>query len=142
MNNIKWKIKKGSYRAFQSVIKVALRFMPYPKQKLITGSDSILKISVILKQEKIEKILLVCSKSVRKRGMLNELIKGLEREEIAYTIFEDIQPNPTIENVEAGYKLYTQNKCQGIVAIGGGSPLDCAKIIGIKLVILSLLMKR
>ena len=132
MNKLIWEIKKGSYRAYQSIMKIALRVIPYPKQKVLTGSGCILEIPAVLKEEKIEKILLVCSKSVRRRGMLDGLIEGLEKENIAYVIFEDIQPNPTIRNVEKGYQAYINHKCQGIVAIGGGSPLDCAKIIGVK----------
>jgi alcohol dehydrogenase class IV len=45
-------------------------------------------------------------------------------------VYDEVQPNPTIQNVESGLKLYLANNCQGIVAFGGGSPIDCAKLIG------------
>lgn len=62
--------------------------------------------------------------------LLDGFLASLSGKNIRYTVFDDVQPNPTIENVEAGRKIYKQNKCKAIIAFGGGSPIDCAKIIG------------
>jgi len=51
---------------------------------------------------------------------------------LKYTVFSDLQPNPTDENIEAGYKVFKDNGCLGIVAFGGGSAMDCAKGIAAK----------
>ncbi len=45
--------------------------------------------------------------------------------------FDDVIPNPRDSNVCAGVRLYKEHKCDGIVTVGGGSPMDCAKGIGI-----------
>lgn len=55
----------------------------------------------------------------------------MEAENISSILFDDIVPNPRDTNVLAGVKLYREHKCDGIVTIGGGSPMDCAKGIGI-----------
>ena len=45
-------------------------------------------------------------------------------------VFDDVVPNPTIDNIEAGKACYEENKCEAIIALGGGSVMDCAKMIG------------
>jgi len=61
------------------------------------------------------------------------LLSALSENGVEYTIFDEVKPNPTIENVEEGRKLYKENKCDGIIGFGGGSPIDCAKIIGARI---------
>ena len=50
---------------------------------------------------------------------------------IAYDVYSNIKPNPTIENVQSGVEAYKQSGADCIVAIGGGSSMDTAKAIGI-----------
>ncbi len=76
-------------------------------------------------------VLIVTDKGVRDAGWVEDVIKALEAEMIQYTIFDDVVPNPRDTNVLAGVKCYREHKCDGIVTIGGGSPMDCAKGIGI-----------
>lgn len=132
MNSLFWSLQKCSYRAYQTLMSLIVKHIPFPKQTVICGYGSIAKIPEILTENKVSHILLVCSKSVRKHGLLDKLLHNLDSKDISYTLFEEIKPNPTTANVEEGHKLYIENACQGIVAIGGGSPLDCAKLIGVK----------
>lgn len=76
-------------------------------------------------------VLIVTDKGVRDAGWVEDVINALEAEMIQYTIFDDVVPNPRDTNVLAGVKCYREHKCDGIVTIGGGSPMDCAKGIGI-----------
>ena len=52
---------------------------------------------------------------------------------LPYALFNDLSPNPTSDQVEAGVQVYRQTGCDGIVALGGGSPMDCAKAIGARI---------
>lgn len=133
MSSLVWNFKKGYYRCYQSMIRIYLTFVKYPQQQLIARAGGITSIPSILKENNFKHICLICSKSIRKNGLLNELITGLEKEAITYSIFENIHPNTTTEDVEEGYKVYRDNKCEAIIAVGGGSVMDCAKIIGIKI---------
>jgi len=51
----------------------------------------------------------------------------LKKESVNYFIYDKTVPNPTIDNIEEALKIYNTNNCNGIVAFGGGSPIDCAK---------------
>ncbi len=79
----------------------------------------------------IQKVLIVTDPGVINAGWCTELQNSLENEAISYSIFSDITPNPRDHETMAGAKAYLENDCNGIIAIGGGSPMDCAKGIGI-----------
>lgn len=127
-----WNIKKLCYRTFQFFQKTGVQIMNYPKQHVLSGSGTIAQIPKILSKNDINNVLLVCSNSVLKSGHLDAVLHQLTQMKIAYTCFHDIEPNPSTTTVERGYRQYLENHCQGIVTIGGGSPMDCAKIIGIR----------
>ena len=75
---------------------------------------------------------LVCSDpALEAAGLVEKVTELLEREGHAYTCFLDIKPNPTIENVQAGVEAYRDAGADYLIAIGGGSVMDCAKAIGI-----------
>jgi len=65
-----------------------------------------------------------------KLGLPNRMLSALDKAGIKYTVFSDIQPNPTSDDVENGFRVYKENACRAIVAFGGGAPMDCAKAIG------------
>lgn len=132
MYNIVWTMKKGCFRIYQHIMKLAMKFMTYPEQQIVKNPGGINNIPNFLKFQNVNRILLVCSRSVKRQGLLDDLCSELEKQKIIYTIFEDVDPNTTTTNVENGYQVYIEKQCKGFVAIGGGSVLDCAKIIAIK----------
>ncbi len=79
----------------------------------------------------IQKVLVVTDPGVVAAGWADEVIAGLEAEGLSHVLFSDVTPNPRAEEVMAGADFYQSNGCDGIVAVGGGSPIDCAKGIGI-----------
>jgi len=81
----------------------------------------------------LKRVLLVTDKDLMGLGLPNGLLASLAEHGVAYTVFDEVQPNPTIENVEAGVRAYKEHGCDAIVAFGGGSPMDCAKTIGARL---------
>ena len=75
---------------------------------------------------------LVCSDpDLIKFGVTSKVTTLLEKGNIAYEIYSNIKPNPTIENVVSGVKACKEAKADFIIAIGGGSSMDTAKAIGI-----------
>lgn len=64
-------------------------------------------------------------------GPVEQTVKSLEKAGIKSTIFKDVEPNPKDVNVYAGLEVYKANGCDLIVTVGGGSPHDCGKGIGI-----------
>jgi alcohol dehydrogenase len=77
------------------------------------------------------KVLVVTDSGVSLHGWTAEVVKSLASEGLDYTIFDNVTPNPKAEEVMAGSRFYTYEHCDSIVAVGGGSPMDCAKGIGI-----------
>lgn len=77
------------------------------------------------------KILLVTDKGIISSGWINEITELLESKNINYVIYSNVHSNPRTEEVLEGAELYDSENCDVIVAMGGGSPMDCAKGIGI-----------
>lgn len=69
--------------------------------------------------------------SARRLGFLSLLEEALKEENIEPVLFERVEPNPSSITVEEGADLFKKERCELIVALGGGSPLDAAKGIGI-----------
>jgi alcohol dehydrogenase len=128
--SMKWALKKAAYRAVQKGMKRTARFIPIPIPVLLTGPGSVTMLAENIRARGLKHVLVVTDKVLVNLKLLDGFLASLRKEGIAYTLFDDVQPNPTIENVEAGRKIYRQNRCEGLVAFGGGSSMDCAKIIG------------
>jgi len=77
------------------------------------------------------KVLLVTDKGVISAGWAEEIALCLKKEGLSCNIFSDISPNPRAEEVMKGAEIYREEGCNVIVSVGGGSPMDCAKGIGI-----------
>lgn len=122
--------KKIYCRTFQFCFKIGMCFLNYRAPVLVKGSNALLDIPKILKTKEIANVFIVTDSNIVKLGLIDALYLELEKENIKVTIFDQVIPNPTISNVEMGLKEYQNNQCQAIVAVGGGSPMDCAKMIG------------
>ena len=75
--------------------------------------------------------LIVTDKPLVKIGLVGEVAEKLGQNGITSTIYDGVQPNPTVMNVEAGLALLKANKCDFVISLGGGSPHDCAKGIAL-----------
>ncbi|WP_068312473.1 L-threonine dehydrogenase [Polycladidibacter hongkongensis] len=75
--------------------------------------------------------LIVCGPVLKKMGVVDAVAALFADSGIATYVFSGVQPNPTIANVEAGVALLKQHDCDFVIALGGGSPIDCAKGIAL-----------
>lgn len=123
-------IKKIASRVFQGVMYVAMPLLPWRKPELLVGENKILELPSLIKKQGLSKVLVVTSKELVDLGLLNGLFAQMKTDSLEYVIYDGTIPNPTIDNIEEGLALYKENNCQGIIAFGGGSPMDCAKGIG------------
>ena len=129
-----WTLKKASFRVFHMTMKVGAMIMPFPVPKLITGAGSVKKLAEQVKSDGLSKVLVVTDRVLMDLKIPDSLLASLDEQGIQYKVFAEVQPNPTINNIEDGLQHYRLNKCDGIIAIGGGSPIDCAKVIGARVV--------
>lgn len=127
-------INKVWCRTFQAVMKVVSYFLGYRMPEYIDGPGSIKHLDEFMKDKGAKKVLVVTDPGLVKLGLHKGMLEGFEESGIEYVIYGEVSPNPTSDNVEAGYKMYVENGCQCIVGFGGGSPMDCAKGIAAKAV--------
>ena len=93
------------------------------------GSRSVIPEEV--KRRNLKKAFIVTDNDLVKFGVVKQVTDILEQAAIPYTTFAEVKQNPTVTNVKAGVKAYAASAADFIIAIGGGSPTDTAKAIGI-----------
>ena len=95
------------------------------------GAGAINAIPDEIKARGFKKAFVASDPDLIKFGITAKVTDLLDKAEIPYTVFSDIKPNPTIENVQNGVAAFKAAEADCIVAIGGGSSMDTAKAIGI-----------
>ena len=123
-------IKRLYCRAYQLAFRAALPVLPYRQPGLL---DHLHEIAPLLEQRQISSVLLVADAGVRSLGLTAGLEDSLARAQIACAVYEQRTPNPTIDNVEEARALYIDGRAQAIIAVGGGSAMDCAKVVGARI---------
>lgn len=117
-------------RTFQTILKISIPFLPYRKPKIV---GSVKALPEILKKKKRTSVLIITDESIAKLGLTKRLEKALKDHGISYTIYDKTVANPTTANVEEAMELYLENGCNAIIGFGGGSSMDCAKGVGIRI---------
>lgn len=82
----------------------------------------------------ITKVLLVTDPGIYNAGVVNPVVESLQKAGIQVILFQKVEPNPHVRLVAEGSKLYAEEGCNGLVAVGGGSSMDTAKAIGVEVV--------
>lgn len=106
-----------------------MNFLPWRTPEVLEGPNSICQLPAMIKKDGLSKVMIVTGKNVTRLGLFQPMLDALDQAEIQYVIFNDLQPNPTDINVEDGVETYRKTNCQGFIAFGGGSPMDCCKAI-------------
>ena len=109
---------------------VASFFLSFREPVIIKGENSFENLTKLLKSYNKKNVLLVTDNTLHNLKMDEKVYTYFDKENINYTLYYNIDANPTIKQVEEGVNVYVSNKCDCIVVIGGGSPMDCAKAIG------------
>jgi len=124
-------VEKIYCRVFQACFRIAMPFLPYRNPKVLASEQ---EIAEVLIQNKISSVLIVTDASLHKLGLLEPLKSELENARIQYTVYDKTVANPTVANVEEARAQYRENHCNAIIGFGGGSPMDCAKAVGARIV--------
>jgi len=99
--------------------------------EIVFGNGAIETVANYAKNLALQNVLLVTDPGIVAAGWVEQVIDQLQVADIGFVVFEDVSPNPRMEEVMLGASTYIENECDGIIALGGGSPMDCAKGIGI-----------
>lgn len=95
------------------------------------GAGAVAEVGKELASRGFKKALVCCGKHIIKSGEINKILDPMTAEGVAHEIYNDIKPNPTIENVQNGVAAFKAAQADCIVAVGGGSIMDTAKAIGV-----------
>lgn len=83
-------------------------------------------------KEGYRSVFIACGNTIQRENMLDGLIWALQEKGIKTTIYSGIVSDPTVDNVEKGLVLLKENQCDCVIAAGGGSVLDCTKVIALR----------
>lgn len=122
-----WQVKKAFFRVYQQTFRVAMCIFDWSEPTLLEGPGAIRKLPEFIKSKGLNKVLVVTDKGLMGIHLLDSLFEELDKAGVEYVVYDGTQPNPSIENIEDARALYVDNNCQGVIAFGGGSPMDCAK---------------
>lgn len=123
-------LEKIYYRSYQLMFKLAAYFLGIKEPKVIEGENSLSKIPALLKEKELSHPLVVTDNGIHSLGLINPLFDYLKENKVEFSYFHDVVANPTIANVNDGLKMYKEGNCDSIIVVGGGSAIDCAKMIG------------
>lgn len=120
-------LKKIYSRIYQRAFRLVLPVLPYRNPYVLHDLNAL--DVILLKKENLKKVLIVTDKGIVENKIINYVYEALEGK-VASVLYDKTDANPSPLNVKEALSLYKDNNCEGIIAIGGGSSLDCAKAVG------------
>ncbi len=126
-------LRNAYYRVYQFIFNIGAHFLYWRRPIQVSGIGSAERIPEILKDEGVTKALIVTGPSVGKR-LAPIVTAALDKAGISWVMFAEVEANPKVSTVEKARSMYVENGCNGFIAIGGGSPMDCAKAAAARIV--------
>lgn len=96
------------------------------------GIGAVMQVGAEVKKLGVTKALLVTDPGIYQAGVTNPVVESLQEAGVEVAVFNKVEPNPPVRLVAEGSKLYAEENCNGLVAVGGGSSMDTAKAIGVE----------
>jgi len=123
------KIKLFS-RIYQKIMKVACYFIKWPKPFVIEGTNSSLEIVNVIKENKLQRPLIIVDPFIDQIGLMKHTLDSLDQNNIKYIKNIDVKSEPNVLMIEDIVSIYKESNCDSIIAVGGGSIIDTAKLVG------------
>lgn len=112
-------------------MKLAAAIMPIRDPELTVGPGAAATLADVIATHNVKNVLLVTSAGIVKRGQTDGLTDALKKHGIESIIFDGVLPDPTFSVVNQGLAALRDGSCDGIIAFGGGSAMDTAKVIAV-----------
>ncbi|MFA9558681.1 iron-containing alcohol dehydrogenase [Evansella sp. AB-rgal1] len=97
----------------------------------LMGRGCLNEVGPYIQELGLNKALVVTDKFLNQNGIAGKVLDQLTAVGVEFVVYDDVKPNPTTKNVHDGVAVYNENNCNFIVSVGGGSPQDAAKGIGL-----------
>ena len=122
-------LRKIKHALYLKLMSVAVNFAPSARHTAFAGKGSSRQLCDHIVRTGVKKVLVVTDKPLRELGVVDRAIAGLLESGIDIAYYDGVLPDPTYEQVAAGVAVVQQHGSEVILAIGGGSSIDAAKII-------------
>src|SRR4030042_4214337 len=106
-------------------------FTFYLPTRIVHGPNSIQETGKEFKNLGATKALVVTDKGVESAGLLESLFESLKKSALPYVVFDEVEEDPGAATVGKGADIALKEKCDGIIVVGGGSPLCAGRAIGV-----------
>ncbi len=122
-------LEKTLHGAAIGATRVMFRFLPDKVPVTFVGAQASQELCEAIAQQRARKVLIVTDRILVELGLVEPIRQALEANGVAASIYDGVEPDPTFAQVEAGYAQLGRDGCDAILALGGGSPMDAAKVI-------------
>jgi alcohol dehydrogenase class IV len=126
---IPFSIQTTLFKAKMKALKGTAKILPFPKPTLFSGPGSSLELCDAIAQMGTRRVLIVTDAMLVKIGLLDAIQQRLNERGIAFFVYDGVKPDPTIDQIERGLEELRRHDCEAILAVGGGSSIDAAKVI-------------
>jgi alcohol dehydrogenase class IV len=123
-------LKVFLHRCYMVIFKYVVMVLPYKWPTTFDGAGSAKELCKHIAAEGHKKVLIVTDAMLVQLGLIDPIKAELDAQGVESTIYDGVKPDPTVDQIEAGFDMYKAENCDGLLAIGGGSSIDAAKVIG------------
>ncbi len=122
-------IKRFLHHLTVAIGRVLAGLLPDRMPLTFVGSDAVRELAASVADLDIGKVLIVTDAMLVQVGVVERVTRLLDDAGVRYAIYSGVEPDPTFDHVEAGLALLEREGCTAVIAVGGGSPMDAAKMI-------------
>lgn len=126
---IPFSLKVLFFKIWQFILKWSSKLLPFRTPQMFIGPGSSLQLCEHIAGTGVKKLLIVTDGMLVKIGLLKPMQEKLQQLGISFVVYDGVLPNPTIAQIETGLAMLKQEGCTAILAVGGGSSIDAAKVI-------------
>jgi alcohol dehydrogenase len=125
-------IKPIFYRGVQAFLRALRPWIPFHFPEVIAAEGALLEVGGYCRAQGYRRVLMVSDATMVKLKHVERLGQALDRESVGWSLYAEVQANPSLHQVEAAYQLFKVFQPDAIVALGGGSAMDAAKALAAK----------
>jgi alcohol dehydrogenase len=124
-------VRKLLHALIQKLIKIVVTFSPGARHTAFAGEGSARQLCEHVLRTGVKRVLVVTDKPLRELGVVAKAVAALEESDIDVAFYDGVLPDPTYDQVTEGAALAKSHGSEAIIAIGGGSSMDAAKVIAV-----------
>jgi alcohol dehydrogenase len=121
--------KKLLHQMYVAIGKVVAKLLPDRVPVTFVGADAVRELCGSIADHGVGKVLIVTDAILVDLGIVARVTGALDAAGVTWSIYSDVTPDPTTDQVETGLARLQADRCDGVLAVGGGSPMDAAKMI-------------